>query len=51
MIKKILFLTLICFYTNIFAQMQMSKGTYNSLLKAQKLMEKEDYKTAKSMEW
>ncbi|RXK04176.1 tetratricopeptide repeat protein [Halarcobacter bivalviorum] len=49
MIKKILFLTLICFYTNIFAQMQMSKGTYNSLLKAQKLMEKEDYKTAKSI--
>lgn len=39
----------LCFYTSAFAKMHMSKSTYNSLMKAQKLIEKDDYKTSKKI--
>ncbi|WP_419774597.1 tetratricopeptide repeat protein [Halarcobacter sp.] len=49
MLKKILLIMFLCFYTSAFAKMHMSKSTYNSLLKAQKLIEKDDYKTSKKI--
>lgn len=47
--KKVLLILFLCFYTSSFAKMQMSKNTYDILIKAQDLIEKNDYKSSKKI--
>ncbi|PHO10522.1 hypothetical protein CPG37_03495 [Malaciobacter canalis] len=49
MIKKLLIVVVLCLSSGLYAKSSMSKSTYNSLMKAQEFMQKEDFKKAKVM--